>query len=141
MDKSAPAEAYTVVVNAGTYQESVESKRDGLADAPVTIKAASVGTVITNKQIVDLPLNGRDYLQLAAISSGTVPSRSGVGVSIGGQVGTSVSFLLDGVDNNSQTILPRLYPYARLAPMRMATSSVSCIAKQSVTASSSTPRR
>jgi parallel beta-helix repeat protein len=41
-----PAEAYTVIVKAGTYEESVESKRDGLVDAPVTIKAASAGTAI-----------------------------------------------------------------------------------------------
>ena len=44
--RGAPAEAYTVVVQAGTYNETVESKRDGLADAPVTIRAASVGTAI-----------------------------------------------------------------------------------------------
>ena len=47
----APAEAYTVIVKAGTYPESVESKRDGLADAPVTIKAASVGTATIRTSI------------------------------------------------------------------------------------------
>jgi len=39
------------------------------------------------QQIENLPLNGRDYLQLAALSSGTIPSTSGVGISIGGQGG------------------------------------------------------
>ncbi|HYK60786.1 MAG TPA: carboxypeptidase-like regulatory domain-containing protein [Bryobacteraceae bacterium] len=67
---------------------------------------ATVATVIGNQQIENLPLNGRDYLQLAALSSGTIPSTSGVGISIGGQGGTAVAFLLDGMDNNSQTILP-----------------------------------
>ena len=64
---------------------------------------ASAGTVIENRQIVDLPLNGRDYLQLAVISAGVVASR-GQGVSIGGQRGTETSFLIDGMDNNNQSI-------------------------------------
>src|SRR5262245_7355504 len=34
---------YTVLVQPGTYMESVESKRDGLATDPVTIKAATRG--------------------------------------------------------------------------------------------------
>lgn len=65
------------------------------------------GTVIGNDQIVELPLssaNGRDYLQLATLSSGTAPAISGVGISIGGQQGYNVGFLLDGIDNNAQFI-------------------------------------
>ena len=78
-----------------------------VASAPLLQTADStVGTVVNNKQIEDLPLNGRDYLQLAALSSGTVPSTSTVGISIGGQIGSQTGFLLDGMDNNSQTILP-----------------------------------
>lgn len=64
---------------------------------------SSAGTVIENRQIVDLPLNGRDYLQLAVISAGTAPPR-GQGISIGGQRSTEVSFMIDGVDNNNQSI-------------------------------------
>jgi hypothetical protein len=96
----------------GQASESVSVE----ASAPLLQTAdATVGTVINNQQIENLPLNGRDYLQLAALSSGTIPSVAGVtngvtgtpvGVSIGGQVGTAAAFLLDGVDNNSQTILP-----------------------------------
>jgi hypothetical protein len=64
---------------------------------------STVGTVITNQQIEELPLNGRDYLQLAALSSGTIPAVSGgVGISIGGQAGVQVGFFLDGQDNNNQ---------------------------------------
>jgi hypothetical protein len=70
---------------------------------------STVGTVITNQQIVDLPLNGgtsgRDYLQLATLSSGTTPALgSSGGISIGGQAGSQVAFLLDGLDNNNQQI-------------------------------------
>jgi hypothetical protein len=74
------------------------------AEAPLLQTADStVGTVINNRQIEDLPLNGRDYLQLAALSSGTIATSQGVG--IGGQAGTQASFLLDGQDNNNQEIL------------------------------------
>ncbi|HEY0264846.1 MAG TPA: carboxypeptidase regulatory-like domain-containing protein [Granulicella sp.] len=71
---------------------------------------STVGTVITNEQIADLPLNGgssgRDYLQLATLSAGTVPAvGSSGGISIGGQAGAQAAFLLDGVDNNNQQIL------------------------------------
>jgi len=70
---------------------------------------SEIGHVVTNKQIVDLPLNGRDYLQLARLIPGVVPSRAGAtagqkGVSRSvnsiGARDTSVSFLLDGIDTN-----------------------------------------
>jgi hypothetical protein len=91
------------VLQVGQVTETVDVE----AAAPLLQTSdATVGTVIGNQQIENLPLNGRDYLQLAALSSGTIPSTSGVGVSIGGQVGTAAAFFLDGMDNNSQTILP-----------------------------------
>jgi hypothetical protein len=84
----------TVQVNATS--ESLLQKAD-----------STVGTVITNQQIEELPLNGgnsgRDYLQLAGLSAGTSTSSTG-GVVIGGQAGTQAAFLLDGVDNNNQQI-------------------------------------
>ena len=43
------------------------------AASPLQTSDATAGTVIDNRQIVNLPLNGRDYLQLALISSGTAP--------------------------------------------------------------------
>jgi hypothetical protein len=87
------------VLEVGQVSESVTVQ----AEAPLLQTSDStVGTVITNAQIEDLPLNGRDYLQLGALSSGTIAS--GEGVVIGGQAGTQVAFLLDGQDNNNQQI-------------------------------------
>ena len=58
-----------------------------------------MGTVITNQQIKDLPLNGRDYLQLAALSSGT-GTGGGQGISIGGQNGAqNVGAMASGGQN------------------------------------------
>jgi hypothetical protein len=77
---------------------------------------ASQGEVIEERRVEDLPLNGRDYLQLALLSEGTlappgksrtasgindgVGSRAG-GFSAGGQRTTDNNYLLDGFDNNT----------------------------------------
>lgn len=90
----------------GDVSESVE-----VTASPLLLKTdtSEIGHVVSNKQIVDLPLNGRDYLQLARLAPGVVPSRAGAtagqkGVSRSvnsvGSRDTSVSFLLDGVDTN-----------------------------------------
>jgi len=74
---------------------------------------ATVGTVIENRRIVDLPLNGRDYLQLVALSpnvssgfanGGQSDSRQGGSraneqLSVAGQRREFNYFTLDGVDN------------------------------------------
>ena len=89
-----------VALEIGAVTEVIEVE----ASAPLLqTTESSAGTVIENRQIVDLPLNGRDYLQLAVISAGTVVSRA-QGISIGGQRGTEVNFMIDGVDNNNQSI-------------------------------------
>ena len=64
----------------------------------------SQGQVIENKRIVELPLNGRNYDELALLSAGAVQplgsARFG-GFSSGGMRDTQNNFLLDGVDNNA----------------------------------------
>jgi hypothetical protein len=65
---------------------------------------ASRGQVIDNKKIVDLPLNGRDYLQLALLTAGTNMPPPGArfgGFSAGGFRVSQNNYLLDGMDNNS----------------------------------------
>jgi len=65
---------------------------------------ATQGQVINNKRIVDMPLNGRDYIQLALLSGGTIPATSGSrfgGFSAAGQRATQNNYMLDGVDNNN----------------------------------------
>jgi hypothetical protein len=74
---------------------------------------ATVGTVIENRRIVELPLNGRNYLQLVALSPNVSAEFAGAGQSGTRQGGTrseqqlSISgqrrefnyYTLDGVDN------------------------------------------
>lgn len=74
---------------------------------------ATVGTVIGEKQILELPLNGRDFLQLVALSSNVTTnfpspgqaqlrqggSRAAENYSVSGLRGTSNYYTLDGVSN------------------------------------------
>ena len=105
-----------VVLNIGDVREVDAVLQVGEISQSVTVEAAApllqtgdstVGTVITNQEITELPLNGRNYLQLALLSAGTVsPLPSNVGISIGGQPSAQVAFLLDGQDNNNQGMSP-----------------------------------
>ena len=77
-------------------------------------ETSSLGTVETQQRIVDLPLNGRLFTELAWLGPGTTPgSSSGIGLSgstddnrpgiqlaVNGLWAFDNNFLLDGVDNN-----------------------------------------
>ncbi len=85
----------------GAVSERVEVTAQALQ---LNTVEASQGQVIDNKRIVEMPLNGRYYGDLALLSAGTVPSAPGSrfgGFSSGGQRVTQNNYLLDGIDNNS----------------------------------------
>jgi hypothetical protein len=77
------------------------------ASAPVLSQDTSdLGQVITTRQIVDLPLNGRNFMQLAALTngiilSGTTESGGPNFLSEGGRP-TQNSFLVNGVESRIQ---------------------------------------
>ena len=77
------------------------------ASAPVLAQDTSdVGQVINARQIVDLPLNGRNFMQLASLTngvilSGTTESGGPNFLSDGGRP-TQNSFLIDGVETRIQ---------------------------------------
>jgi len=85
----------------GATSESV----DVTADAPLLATAdATQGQVINNKRIVDMPLNGRNYVQLALLSVGAVETANGARFSTfsaAGQRAPQNNFMLDGIDNNN----------------------------------------
>ncbi len=69
--------------------------------------SASVGALVDNQTIQDLPLNGRDFIQLAALQEGVVTPAyanrgrtgdSGVKMNIGGARSDQNAILLDGTD-------------------------------------------
>src|SRR5437763_616015 len=76
---------------------------DVSADAPVVETSRSqTATVVNEKAIADLPINGRNFLDFAALTPGVVrdPSRSG-DLSFGGQRGTANSLTVDGAEANN----------------------------------------
>jgi hypothetical protein len=80
----------------------------------------SLGQVITSQQVAQLPLNGRDFVQLATLTPGTtaetnpnsfftsgasseVAARGSFSLSVGGSRANSTDWLLDNTDNNELT--------------------------------------
>jgi hypothetical protein len=90
-----------VTLAVGAVNESVEvTASTPLLDA----STSSVGQVIENKKIIDLPLNGRNPFALGLLAGNTVPM-SGMGTNLpfvagGGRFSTN-DVVLDGVDNNT----------------------------------------
>src|SRR5207245_2419190 len=92
---SARAETVTVQANADLTQT----------------ENSKLGEVIDNRKVEDLPLNGRDFAQLARLNPGVAVSGGGggqqggegnvSGFSSNGQRSTSNNFLVDGIDNNN----------------------------------------
>ena len=74
---------------------------DVTAQAPlVNATNATVGTVIEQRAIFDLPLNGRNFTQLISLTPGVSTidtSQSGAGPSIQGQRNRDNSYVADGV--------------------------------------------
>ena len=88
----------------GGVAETVEVSASA---ALLNTETTTVGQVIDNRRIVELPLNGRNYLELAQLTTGVVPgrgSRSGDkgNFSALGARTYQTNILLDGVDNNTR---------------------------------------
>ena len=81
------------------------------ADAQlVQSTVSSLGETVMEREILDLPLNGRDFSQLGTLQPGVVPltpgllqaggaARQGQGYAVDGQRPESNNFLIDGADN------------------------------------------
>ncbi len=98
-------------------QEVVVTASQGLLEPD----AMGISTVIHNLQIINLPLDGRNFLQLSLLLTGTAPSAQGSPASIRGEFTVNVNgaredsnnFVLDGVFNND----PKLNTFAINPPV------------------------
>jgi len=107
-----------VALNVGEVTETVEVSADVIG---LQTDNATLGHVITSKQITELPLNGRQFLQLAALGPGVNPQafattsvnfccrsiaffktgQNSVAITANGQREYSNMYLLDGVHNRN----------------------------------------
>jgi Carboxypeptidase regulatory-like domain/TonB dependent receptor-like, beta-barrel len=92
-------------LEAGNVSERVEVKATA---SVLDTETATVGQVISERQVTQLPLNGRDFTRLLFLGAGAVETdgeqaamRQGVGnaISIMGSRPTSNNFMIDGTSN------------------------------------------
>lgn len=101
----------SITLSVGTTVQTVSVSSAALL---LDTETSNQGQVIENQQIDDMPLNGRDYLQLAQLSSGVVPIVNGisspasgwsaagtVAVVIGGLREDDNSYLYDGIETRN----------------------------------------
>ena len=112
------------VLELGAVTESIDVS--GTATA-LSTEDTTVGTVIENRRIVELPLNGRDFLQLVSLSPNVTSNfgapgqaagrqggtRANENISVMGMRGTWNNYTLDGISNtdvnfNLYVLLPSI---------------------------------
>jgi len=139
-----PVSTYTIRVEAQSFQTTEqknlrlqvdESREINFALNPASVSQTvevsatevavettnpTLGQVITSEQVADLPLNGRDFVQLATLTPGTtqstnpnsfftqaasseVAARGTFSLSVGGSREQSTSWLIDNNDNSELT--------------------------------------
>lgn len=113
---------FDVTMTVGAVSESIEVSASAIS---LATENATVGTVVEQKRIVELPLNGRNYLALTALapnvsfgfpSAGQADGRQGgdranQNISVAGMRNNFNRFTLDGVENtdpnfNTYVIFP-----------------------------------
>jgi hypothetical protein len=99
--------AVTIHLTVGTATEQVQVRANApLVDTTVT----SLGKTVQERDVLDLPLNGRNFSQLGLLQPGVVPItpglqaaggslRNGQAYAVNGQRPESNNFLIDGADN------------------------------------------
>jgi len=96
--------AVNITLQVGQVIESVQVTG---ATPLLETETSELGQVVDAKQVHNLPLNGRNFAQLALLTAGTAPSEPGArdensfGFSANGGRSLQNNFLLDGIDNNS----------------------------------------
>lgn len=90
---------------------SMEEAITVTSEAPLIATEAANGTVVSQQELEGLPLNGRQFANLAALAPGTTltvnadPTKPGqLTVALNGGIGRNINFVMDGGDNTDDTI-------------------------------------
>ena len=99
-----------VPVNVGTVATLDIALEVGQTSESVTVSGelpvvettrSQASTLVGEKFIRDLPINGRNFLDFTVLTPGVVRDPRGGDLSFGGQRGTMNSFMIDGTDSNN----------------------------------------
>ena len=99
-----------VPVNVGTVATVDVTLEVGQTSDSVTVSGevpivettrSQTSTLVGEKLIRDLPINGRNFLDFTILTPGVVRDPRGGDLSFGGQRGTVNSFMIDGTDSNN----------------------------------------
>ena len=107
----------TGTVTSGTFKLTVGASSETVevtaGELQVNTEQAGVSDVLTNEQIQSLPINGRNFLDVAQIEPGVIlqsgetfdPTKAGYSaISVGGVSGRTTRILLDGQDITDETV-------------------------------------
>lgn len=90
---------------------AVEEQITVTIEAPLVQDSAAIGTVVSQDELENLPLNGRQFANLASLAPGTQlsvnsdPTKPGqLTVALNGGIGRNVNYIIDGGDNTDDTI-------------------------------------
>jgi hypothetical protein len=105
-------------MNVTLKQASVKESITVTASSPLIETTPAIGTVVSNREIQNLPLNGRQFANLGSLAPGTTlsvnsdPTKPGqLTIALNGGSGRNVNFLVDGGDNTDDTIGGALQNY------------------------------
>lgn len=93
-----------VTLQPGAVSETIEVTSSG---PQLETETSELGQLVDQRRINALPLNGRNYAQLALLGTGVAPAEPGArtettyGFSSNGARSLQNNFLLDGIDNNA----------------------------------------
>ena len=93
---------FTLTIGQSKTAVSVESKI-----SPLETETSSVGQVVEESQIKNMPLNGRNYIQLATLGAGSAPAYNASernSFTANGVREIQNSYLLDGIDNKNKIV-------------------------------------
>lgn len=96
-----------ITMSSSSVQEAITV----VDEAPLVQQTPSLGTVVSEQQLENLPLNGRQFANLAILAPGTAlaynsdPTKPGqLTVALNGGIGRNVNYMVDGGDNTDDTI-------------------------------------